>query len=172
MRDNESAEHEQEINASDRTPETVGEGPEGQVEDEDADAETETEEVEAEAEESPEGQNAKPPEGQKPATEAAKPVPREPEGRVPSARLREQTERTRALETERDALKAELATTQTTSRAEVAALNARLDGVLAAIWQQPQPQNGQQKPQAEVVPDMFEDPKGFARMKLRSGQIL
>jgi hypothetical protein len=150
-------EHVELDHTGDRTPETVGEGLEGQIEDEEADAEAETEEVEAEAAETPEGEEKPAP---APKSGEQQPAPK-PEGRVPSARLREQTEKVRTLETERDALKAQLETSTNSTRQEVAALKNQLEGVLAALRQQPQPPKSEAKPEAETIPDMFEDPKGY-----------
>ena len=82
---------------------------------------------------------------------------------MPPGRLREQTERTKAAEAERDALKTQLETREAEHRKAFDTLNAKFDGVLAAVrQQQPAKPNGEQKTQAETVPDMFEDPKGYA----------
>lgn len=152
-------EHVELDHTGDRTPESMGDGLEGQIEDEEVE-ETETEEVEAEAAESEEAEEkleAKP-EGEKPAVEA------KPEGRIPSGVLREQKAKAAAeksaLEKERDDLKAQLETSNTNSRAEVKALSDRLDGVLAVLRQQQAPKT-EAKPEAEVVPDIFENPQGF-----------
>src|SRR5580704_2312166 len=80
-------EHVELDHTGDRTPETVGEGLEGQVEDEEA--ETETEEVEAEAAESEEAEAEEKPEA-KPEGEEKPEVEAKPEGRIPSGVLREQ----------------------------------------------------------------------------------
>jgi len=148
---------------NDRTPETTGEGLEGQHVEDDEAAEV-GEGGEAETVEAAEGEGetvaaAKPEDG-KPAPKVE--AEEKPNGRVPPARLREQTERTRAAEAERDTLKAQLETEKSERRRELDALNAKFDGVLAAIRQQQQPQktNGEAAAE-EVIPDIFEDPKGY-----------
>ena len=135
----------------DRSLEDQGEGLEGQHEPEE-DEETEgeeAEETEAEGKETPEPVAAK----------TVEPAKTEPEGRIPPGRLREANERARQLETERDQLKAD--------RDRIAAESkARLDlfeRELAALKTAPR---GEAKPVPavveETIPDIFEDPKGFA----------
>ncbi len=149
---------------NDRTPESVGEGLEGQQEAEEGE--------EAEGEEGEGGEagaaQAKPGDDGKPKPEeaaAAKPAGEkpEPEGRVPSGKLREANERARAAEAERDRIKGENATALAAATKRVDDLQAKFDGVLAALQrQQPvQPQPQQQKPDEPAIPDLFEDPKGF-----------
>jgi hypothetical protein len=156
----------------DRAIENMGEGLEGQTEVDDEDAETE----EGEGEESEtEGEAGKDDKGEDAAEKAeaeklaAEKVEAEklaaekpPEGKVPPGRLREQTERTKAAETERDALKAQVETERANSRKEIDELKAQFNGVLAALQrQQPAaPKVDETKPAAP--PDVFEDPKGFA----------
>jgi hypothetical protein len=151
-------------NDGDRTMESLGDGLEGQHEaDEGEEAESETgEEGEGETGEAGEAQ-AKPGEDGKPKPEeAAAAKPGKPEPTIPPGRLREANERARAAETERDKLKAENATALAASRKEVDELKAKFDGVLAALQrQQPVQQQPQQQPEADKVPDLFEDPKGF-----------
>lgn len=150
---------------NDRTPETQGEGLEGQhlAEDDEADeveevADGEVVEDEVETKPEPESDKEKPePEKVETKTED------KPEGRVPPGRLREQTERTKAAEAERDTLKTKLETQDGEHRRALDALNAKFEGVLTLLQRQQQPA----KPNGEavtepVIPDMFEDPKGFA----------
>lgn len=167
----------------DRSQEAMGDGLEGQHEPDDddeasdadqAEGEEESEsgeEIEAKGEESdkdkPEGDDEGKAAGEgKDGKEqsAQSDADADGKGRVPSARLREQTEKTRAAETERDTLQATLDTERENSRKAIDALNARLDGVLAAMQRQQAPQgqqNGQQQAQPAAPPDLFEDPKGF-----------
>jgi len=158
----------------DRSLEATGDGLEGQHEPEDA--ETESEEEEGEESEGEEGQDdkgkiaakdadGKDAAGKPDATDAGadNAAQGDANGKVPSGRLREQTERAKALETERDTLKAELETLRTGSRKEVDELKARFDGVLQALQrQQPQPKAAEQA-KAPDFPDPLEDPVGFRK---------
>ena len=85
----------------------------------------------------------------------------EADRRVPSGRLREQTERAMRAEVERDTLKTELEN----FRREFDALKTGLT--------RPQPQQQQQQqPQKEQVPDMFADPEGYGKyMEAKAEQI-
>lgn len=142
----------------DRTVEAMGEGLEGQIEPEDLeDGSGDGDEPEPEPDEPEPEESDKPDEDE---DAQAKPADK-PEARVPSARLREQTERAKALETERDALKAQLADTEGKSRSEIAELKAQLNGVTALV-QKLQPQQTEvKKPGTEDVPDIFEDPEAY-----------
>jgi hypothetical protein len=155
--------------SGDRTVEQMGEGLEGQHEPDDDDEETEGDEPEGD-EESEDGKgepekdakgktDAEPKEG----ADKAKPEVKaeEPQGRVPAGRLREQTERATAAETERDRLKAELATIQSTSKQQIDALNAKFDQLAASLRQPPKPAEQAGTAKTETVPDFFEDPNGF-----------
>lgn len=161
--------------SGDRSLEEMGEGLEGQHEDEEA------EEGEAEGEESAEAeaaegdqevaeQTAKKPGEQEPSKPEpqAKPGETEPRrpGTVPPAVHRQVGERARAAETERDALKAQLET----ERNERNALNAKVDGILATLQRQQPVQQTQQPPKTEIIPDLFEDPKGFVEYQNRTFQ--
>lgn len=166
----------------DRSREAMGEGLEGQHEPDD-DNEPETEEVEGEESEQGEGEpepgkkegETETEEVLKTKAETDEPAPK---GRVPSARLREQTERTKAAETERDTLKTQLETERANSRKEIDALNARLDGILAAIQRgQPTAQTSQDQPKVDSRPDLFENPQGFVThleqgLDSKLGQVL
>jgi hypothetical protein len=154
----------------DRTVEQMGEGLEGQHEPDDDDESPEGDEPE-EGEESEDGEG-EPEKDAKGKTEAeskegadkAKPEAKaeaEPQGRVPAGRLREQTERATAAEAERDRLKAELATIQSTSKQEIAAINAKFDQLAASLRQPPKPAEQDGTAKTETVPDFFEDPNGF-----------
>lgn len=142
----------------DRSVEEMGDGLEGQHEadDDETDGEIEGDQPE-EVEGEPQETEAKP-EPKPPVRETT-----QPEGRVPPARLREANESRRAAETERDTLRTQLAEAQSKHQNDLAAMNAKFDGVLAALNRQNQ---NQQPAKTEVKldepPDIFEDPKGYA----------
>lgn len=144
----------------DRSLEAMGEGLEGQHEpDDDDEPESESEEDEGEeSEESGEEGEKDEPKGE--------PEKDEPKGRVPSARLREQTERASKAEAERDALKAQL----DAKGKDIEALNARFDGLVAELKKQPQQAAQQTQTQEKAPPDPLEDPQGFARYVQEEGQ--
>lgn len=137
----------------DQSREAMGEGLEGQHEadgDDETDNEGETSETVGDS--TVEATTAK--------TEESK-VEDESKGPVPGYRLREQTERTRAAETERDALKARLEAAETESIRKIDALRAEFQ---AALRQQPRPAD-QPKPaetKVDAPPDLFENPQAFA----------
>jgi hypothetical protein len=150
----------------DRSPESMGEGLEGQHEpDED---ETEGEEADGESETGEgEGETAEA-EVAAAATAAAaeagkgKTATEPPKGQVPSGTYRQVAERARAAEAERDALKAQIekAKGDTTSLAD------RLDAVtreIAELKRAPREVPKAAEPPAPAKrPDQFEDPDGFA----------
>lgn len=150
---------------SDRSLEDMGEGLEGQHEAED---DIEAEGEEAEGDEESEGEGEGEDEDAEAATVAAKanagevkpPVLEQPQGRVPPGKHREVAERARLAEAERDALKAELA-----KAGDTRSLADKLDMALreiAALKSAPRTEpKPAEAPKAEVVPDIFEDPKGF-----------
>lgn len=152
----------------DRTVETMGEGLEGQHEPDDDDGETEGEESEVETEsDDGEGEGDEEAEGEveaagdKPA-DKAKPEPEiapDSRDRVPAKRLREQTERTRAVEAERDAARQALEAERAESKRQFDALNARMEQLARSMQTPPKPA----EPAATdtKVPDFFEDPAGF-----------
>jgi len=162
----------------DRSLETQGEGLEGQHEspdedeseaepDEDEESEGEeteegdqgedSEEGEDDAEEA-EGEEAEDAEGEEPqaAQPDAKPETK-PEGRVPSGRLREQTERAERAERE-------LQTQREQAQRDIAELRAQMTGLMTAL-QGRAPQAPQvaspPTPQPDQPPDLFENPQGF-----------
>lgn len=151
----------------DRSLENMGDGLEGQIEPEDDEGEDDESELEAETGEGEEGSEQVDGKGKAPDKEAA-PDPKDaqsqqPEGRVPAGRLREQTEKLKAAETEREALKTQLETERANSRKELDAINAKFDGVLAALQrQQPVQPQTTKAAEPETPPDLFEDPKAFA----------
>ena len=146
----------------DRSVEAMGDGLEGQHEPEDEGDEEEAGE-ELEASESKEGEEA---EGENEEEAEAEPEekPEEPiheaRGRVPSGRLREEAEKTRAAQAERDALKAQLDAEKTASQKAIAELNAKFEGFLAS-QRQGQPPKPADVPKPETPPDLFEDPTAF-----------
>lgn len=148
--------------SGDRSLESMGEGLEGQHEPED-DEELEAEEAEeaegdeeSEEEAEPEVVAAKPAETKPTSTE----VP-EPTGRIPPGKLREANERARAAEAALEAFKAEQA-----KAGDNKTLTERLDAVtreLADLRRAPPvAPRPVEPPKPEVIPDIFEDPKGFA----------
>jgi hypothetical protein len=151
----------------DRSREEMGDGLEGQHEpDEDEDED----EAEGEAEETPEEVAAKTttePEA-KVEPKVEEEVEVDSKGRVPSGILRDRTEKLRAAETERDALKARLDAAEAESQRKIDALRAEF---LTALRQQPrpadQPKHDAPKP-ADAPPDLFENPTAFAEF-LRNG---
>jgi hypothetical protein len=159
---------------SGRSPEEMGEGLEGQHEaDDDEEHEddesegTEESEAEREAAEAEAALAA----AAKAKGEQPKPGEKEPPegGRVPSGKLREANEARRAAEAERDALKAQIekATGNEKSLAD------RLDLVMREINDLKRPREAPrpaEQPKPEVVPDIFEDPKGFAEHLTRGFQ--
>jgi hypothetical protein len=149
----------------DRSVEAMGEGLEGQHEPEDEDDEESGDEQEASEakkdDEKGEGETKEATEAQ--AKEEAKEPEPEPRGRVPSGRLREEAEKTRAAQAERDALKAQLDAEKSASQKAIADLNAKFEGVLAAFQRQgaqPQPKPTEQA-KGEEPPDLFENPTAF-----------
>jgi hypothetical protein len=156
----------------DRALESMGEGLEGQHEHEDdegAEGSEETEgEEESEGEDQGEGEAeagkveaaAKSPEGQ----EQKGAITEQPKGRVPGHVVREASERARAAEAERDALKAELEglKSQGGTKAEIEAMRAEIRALNQQIQQGVrQPPTRQDPPQPAEVPNIFENPDGF-----------
>ena len=146
----------------DRSLEQMGTGLEGQIEpeeDEEPEAEETGEETET-AEPKPGETEGK----EKPVEATPKPeVEPEPKGRVPAGRLREETKRAQAAEAALAEAKTKIAEAETARKKDLDALNAKFEGVLAAISKQQQPV----APKAEAEkpagpPDLFEDPKAFA----------
>jgi hypothetical protein len=139
----------------DRSIEAMGEGLEGQREPEDEGDEEEDVETTEASEDKPEGEEAATTET---TAEVAAEAAHEAQGRVPSGRLREEAEKTRAAQAERDALKAQLEAEKTASQRAIAELNAKFEGFIASQRQPAQPV--QPKPE-EATPDLFEDPTAF-----------
>jgi hypothetical protein len=151
----------------DRSLEDMGDGLEGQHEAEE-ESEQEVEETEGEDDPDAEGEIEEKPEGD--ATKKAgedetekqtqqREPQGEPQGRVPPARLREANERARKAEADRDAERA--------ARAEEAkkfdALQAQVATLTQLLSTQRQaPPREEPKAEPKAVPDIFEDPKGFA----------
>jgi hypothetical protein len=149
----------------DRSLEEMGEGLEGQHEPEDED---ESEDEESDGEEESEGEGeadeaavaaaaaAKPKEGE---GEPPKPVTTEqPQGRVPSGRLREANERLRAAEAERDAFKAAVERERAESKAQLDLVMREIAALKTAPRADAKPP---EPPKPVVAPDIFENPTGF-----------
>ena len=159
--------------SGDKTVEEMGEGLEGQHEPPEDEEDDEAED--GESEESEDGEEGEGEANDKDKSEPAdKPgkdktetkVDAEPErtGRVPPGKHREVAERARAAEAERDQLKQQLADKDAVHKRELDAVNAKIDGMLAAFKQsqQPQPKQetaGEKKP--DELPDIFDNPNGF-----------
>ena len=152
----------------DKSLEMMGDGLEGQREpeeddegDEDgADEATEVEAKDGEAE--TDGKNGDDKAEAEAATKEAPESQQDRQGRVPAGRLREQSERARAAEAERDALKAQLAEKQAESDRKLAELTAKMEGFMQAARQAPQPApKPAEAQQPEAAPDLFEDPKAY-----------
>lgn len=147
--------------AGDQTLEDMGDGLEGQHEpDEDDDGEGgedgegdegqegETgEELEEELEEKPKAEPKPEPQAQKPGRTD-----------IPPGRLREANEARRAAEAERDALKAALEKSNAESKAQLDLVMREI----AALKTAPRGKTEPVEPVVESVPDIFEDPQGFA----------
>lgn len=144
----------------DRSLEDIGGGLEGQHEAEDDD---EADGEEAEGEEKSDGEGEAETAAAAAVVAAAKPgAVEQPESRVPSGKLREANEARRAAEAERDTLKAQIEK----GTGENKSLADRLDLVMREIADlkrapRTEQRQAEQQPQPEVVPDIFEDPKGF-----------
>jgi hypothetical protein len=143
----------------DRSLEEMGDGLEGQHEEE--------EEIEAapEEKETPEEK----PEEKKAETEpkTGEVIPPEPQGRVPAGRLREEAERARTAIAERDTFKAQLEADRAAHKAAIDAVNAKLEGVLAA-FKGTAPKT--EEPAKPKIPDLFEDPQGFVEYVTKNQQ--
>lgn len=152
---------------SERTQETMGDGLEGQHEPDEGAEEPEADEAEGEeASEDGEDKSEKLEAGEekdesKEAQAAEDKSQPEKDGRVPSARLREQTDKARAAESERDTLKAQL----TARDGEFAALKGQLDLVVRQLGElQRMPRadaKGAEPTKAEAIPDPLVDPNGY-----------
>jgi hypothetical protein len=168
MGEGHEGQHEPEEAAADDAEDDEGEKPAGE-----ADAEEEAEDGEEEQPRDPKTQQfkAKPEGDKKPDAKTAeqkpddakprlgkdgKPIPEQ--GRVPSSRLREETAKRTAAETERDQAKQDALQ----ARQDVAGLNKRLDDLMTAIasGRALQPQQDKQQ-QEEQAPDIFADPEGY-----------
>jgi len=150
----------------DRSLEDIGEGLEGQQEPEDED-ETEGEDADGETESEGEDEGEGETEGDKKPLAAedgkgkpeAKPA-EQPEGRVPSGKLREANERARAAEAERDTVKAKIDEVTKTFSDKLDAAMRRIDDLTRAPRTEP-PKPATEVKAEEAEPDIFEDPKGF-----------
>src|SRR5487761_409557 len=153
----------------DRSLEDMGEGLEGQHE-----AGDETDELEAEGEDADgEGEGGEPGEGegeteQPLAAQGQGQEQQPPQGRVPSAKLREANDRARAAEAERDRLREQLKAPAKdpefdTLKAQVATLTQLLQG-------QQRPPATETRPEPVVPPDIFENPTGFVEHVTQSFQ--
>src|SRR5215831_9380902 len=160
--------------SGDRSLEQMGEGLEGQQEPDEDESESEDEEgEESEGEEGEGEEQGEEQEGEEEGEEGkeegeaeeaepeAETKPDEPH-RVPSGRLREQTERAQRAEDQLKALQAERETERSQFRKEFDELRGQMTGLMTAVQhgRPPQPQ-APQAPQPEPLPDVFENPQGF-----------
>src|SRR5215831_1806072 len=153
-------EDETEPDGEDEAPEgeDESEGDEQQGEEQGEEGEEGEGEDEAEAEEDAEAE----PEAAAPPKPEAK-----PEGRVPSGRLREQTERADKAEQALRALQAERDSERQSTHGEIDGLRRQFDALTAALQgrqaaPQGAPQAGlPQQPFADAPPDQFENPQGY-----------
>lgn len=157
----------------DRSLEAMGDGLEGQRDPEDDDVEDPDDGTDDDAHPKDEPENPDAVEAKdgkdKSETKPGEQTQQDPQGRVPSGVLREANERARAVAAERDTLKAQLDAEKASNKTALDALNAKLEGVLAAV------QKGQATPKAAEpekpkVPDLFEDPNAFAEHLNKSVQ--
>ncbi len=172
--------------SGDRTLESQGEGLEGQHEPDDDTDDAEADGAEGDdASEDGEGDGEAEPEGdrkgkaaeaegdKKPAAQAAKPAEPEIPARVPGHRLREATERATKAEQERDDLRKRVGEADTKHSADIAALRAQVE-TLTGLLQQRQAQPGKvdeaAKPAEDEMPEVLENPKGFAEYIVKSVQ--
>lgn len=152
-----------EAEEGDKTREEMGEGLEGQHEAEVAEDGDEAEGEEGEADAETDGEEEA--DAEKSKSEPTKPeaqVERDDKGKfVPRSRLTEEATKRREVE---EARKAD----QDRHSAEIAALNKRLDEMLArTVAPQPQPVAAKVEPAAPVVkPDMFTDPDKYEQWVL------
>ena len=158
----------------DRSVEAMGEGLEGQHEPDDGDGDGENTGEQQEPstteqtgdEETPEAKA----EREKAEAEAlAAEATHEPQGRVPSGRLREEAEKTRAAQAERDALKAQLDAEKSASQKAISDLNAKFESFLRQQQAAPQPKPAE-PPKPEEAPDLFENPTAFVEHLERKQQ--
>lgn len=141
--------------SGDQSLEDMGNGLEGQLEPDEPDEVDDPEAAEAAEAEAAEA-----------AAEAAKkdgeddPKPtttEQPQGRVPPGKHREVLERARAAEVERDTIKAAFDRREAESKAQLDLVMREI----AALKTAPRSDVKPEPPKPEVVPDIFEDPKGF-----------
>jgi hypothetical protein len=165
---------ETERDESGRSLEEMGEGLEGQHEAEDDD---ELEDDESEGDEEPEGEDDGESEGDKKpeakpdaGNEVEQPKPlaaEQPVGRVPAGKHREALERARVAEAERDTIRVE-------NEKRAKALEDKLELALRQIDDLRRTPRAEARPveppKPETIPDIFEDPKGFAEHLTRGFQ--
>jgi hypothetical protein len=133
--------------SGDKSLEDMGDGLEGQHEAED---DVDGEEAEGESEDEAEAKTDE--------DEPPKPTTTEqPQGRVPPGKHREVLERARAAEAERDTIKAAFDRREAESKAQLDLVMREI----AALKTAPRSDVKPEPPKPEVVPDIFEDPKGF-----------
>jgi len=163
-----------------RSLEQMGDGLEGQVEDDEESDQADEEGEDGEDAQGKEGKEAK--EGEdgegdegddegedqgegegedgEPAGQEAAPPPAEP-GRVPSGRLREQTERATRAEESLRALQAEREAERTQTRKDMDELRTQMTGLVAALQGRVPPGQRSEPAQPEPEPDVFENTKGW-----------
>jgi hypothetical protein len=145
--DEEEGEEAEETPGEEQGEEESEEAEQGEEDEEEAESEEETAESES---------------------ETAKPVETKPEGRVPSGRLREQTERAERAEARFEAIAQERDSDRQRYERDIGDLRRQLDGVLTALnGRQASPQGAPQQPPADLPPDQFENPAGYTEWMIR-----
>lgn len=147
----------------DRSHEAMGEGLEGQVEPDEGEDEDETSKQELETQAKPDDTKVETKAETKVEVEPKPEDRQDDRGRVPAGRLREQTERAKAAEAERDALKAQADADRARYDARVQAIETQNAAILAALQRgQQAPPKAAEAPKPEVPPDLFENPNAYA----------
>ncbi|HTR14102.1 MAG TPA: hypothetical protein VMI72_12820 [Roseiarcus sp.] len=155
----------------DRTAEAMGDGLEGQIEDEDEDEDEEAGDESEASEGEEEGKEQTAEAGEKEGDDKAEGEkgedPPRQEARVPSGRLREEAEKTRAAQAERDQFRQQLEAERAENAKAIAELNAKFEGFMAAARQAPPQQKPIEPPKPETPPDVLEDPAGYQEFVVR-----
>lgn len=147
----------------DRSHEAMGTGLEGQNEPDEDEVEDATEGDEDPANEAEPGDAKAKAEAEAKAAAEAEAARQDDKRRVPAGRLREQTEMARAAQAERDAAKAELAAEKAASQKSLAEITAKHDALMTLLQrQQATAPPKAADPDKPKIPDILEDPQGYA----------